>query len=105
MVRLVVSPETQADLDEILRWLTREAGRPVALRYAEKFRAAFRHLTEFPETGARRPKLARDMRIWLVTPYVIFYRFAAEDQTVRVVRILHGRRDMTERLFGPQVTS
>jgi plasmid stabilization system protein ParE len=63
MARLVVSPETQADLDEILRWLAREAGRPVALRYAEKFGAAFRHLTTFPETGARRSKLGRDMRI------------------------------------------
>ena len=57
MVRLVVSPETQADLDEILRWLTREAGGPVALRHASKFRAAFRHLTAFLETGARRSNL------------------------------------------------
>jgi hypothetical protein len=55
-------------LDEILRWQTREAGRPVALRYAAKFRAAFGHLMTFPETGARRSKLAHDMRIWPVTP-------------------------------------
>jgi len=102
MARLVVSSETQADLDEILRWLTHEAGGSVALRYATKFRAAFRHLMAFPEIAARRPKLARDMHIWPVAPYVIFYRFVMAEE-VWVVRILHGRRDVTERLFGPQV--
>jgi plasmid stabilization system protein ParE len=105
MVRLVVSPETQADFDETPRWLTHEPGRPVALRYAAKFSAAFRHLTTFPETGARRSKLARDMRIWPVTPYLIFWRFVVEDATVRVVRIPHGRREVTERLFGPRIAS
>jgi plasmid stabilization system protein ParE len=44
MPRLVVSPEARADIDEILDWLEHEAGKPVALRYAERFRAAFRHL-------------------------------------------------------------
>jgi toxin ParE1/3/4 len=54
---------------------------------------------DFPATGAMRPRLDADMRIWVVAPYIVFYRFAPDDDTVRVVRILHGRRNVTERLF------
>ncbi len=79
MARLVVSPEASADIEEIVDWLEREAGREVALRYAERFRAAFGHLLTFPEIGARRRRLHADMRIWAVAPYVVFYRFVTED--------------------------
>jgi plasmid stabilization system protein ParE len=99
MARLIVSPEASADVDEILDWLEREAGTAVALRYAERFRAAFGHLMAFPEIGARRPKFHADMRIWAVAPYVIFYQFDDDTETISVLRILHGRRDITERLF------
>jgi plasmid stabilization system protein ParE len=99
VARLIVSRDTLADLDEILAYLTSVAGKPVALRYGERFRAAFRHLMDYPATGAMRPRLAPDMRIWFIAPYVVFYRFAIDDDTVRVLRILHGRRSVTERLF------
>jgi toxin ParE1/3/4 len=100
MARLIAAREAQADLDEILAYLQGEAGKSVALRYGERFRAGFRHLVDFPETGARRPQLHADMRIWVIAPYVIFYRFTGDDDTIRLVRILHGRRNVTERLFG-----
>ena len=100
MVRLVASPEAEADVDEILDWLEREAGKPVALKYAERFQDGFVRLMTFPEIGARRRRLHADMRIWPVAPYVIFYRFTYEDQEVRVIRVLHGRRDVNKRLFG-----
>ena len=99
MARLVASREAQADLDDILDYLAGIAGASVALRYGERFRAAFRHLVDFPETGARRPRLHADMRIWVVAPYIIFYRFSSGDDTIRIVRIVHGRRNVTVRLF------
>jgi len=99
MARLVVSPEAAADIDDILDWLEREAGRAIALRYARRFRAAFSHLMAFPEIGARRRKLHADTRIWAVAPYVIFYRLATDTETVLVIRTLHGRRDITDRLL------
>jgi plasmid stabilization system protein ParE len=97
MAGLIVSRETLADLDDILAYLTSVAGNLVVLRYGERFRAAFRHLMDFPATGAMRPRLASDMRIWVIAPYVVFYRFAIDDDTVRVLRILHGRRNVTKR--------
>jgi plasmid stabilization system protein ParE len=76
VARLIVPRETQADLDEILAHLAATAGISVALRYGERFRAAFRHLMDFPETEAMRPGLDANMRIRVVTPYVVFCRFA-----------------------------
>ena len=79
MVRLIVAPDTQTGtLIKLGVGLPSRPGAQVALRYATKFRAAFQHLITFPETGARRSTLARDMRIWPVTPYLIFYRFVAD---------------------------
>ena len=79
MARLIVSRETQADLDEILAYLASLAGKSVALRYGERIRAAFRYLMDFPATGAMRPWLDADLRIWVVAHYVVFYRFDIDD--------------------------
>jgi toxin ParE1/3/4 len=99
VARLIVSRETQADLDEILNYLATVAGKSVALRFGERFHAAFRYLMDFPAAGAMRPRLDAGMRIWVVAPYVVFYQFAIDDDTVKVVRILHSRRNVTERLL------
>lgn len=100
MAKLTVSVEAQADVDGILTYLERAAGPIVTLRYGERFLLAFRHLMVFPESGARRPQFGSDMRIWVIAPYIMFYRFAATDETVRVLRVLHGRRNITLRLFS-----
>ena len=68
MAPLIVSPEARRDIDDILDYLAEFAGRRFALRYGERFRAAFHHLMAFPETGAKRPRLNSDMRIWMVAP-------------------------------------
>ena len=39
------------------------------------------------------------MRIWVVAPYLNFYRFNSGGGTVHILRLLHGRRNVTERLF------
>jgi plasmid stabilization system protein ParE len=71
----------------------------VAIRYGRRFRAAFRHLIDFPETGARRPRFHLDMRIWVIAPYVIFYRFNSAEQIIHLARIVHSRRDLTPGQF------
>jgi toxin ParE1/3/4 len=99
MAQLIVAPQAQVDLDDILDYLTREAGDPVACRYGESFRGAFAFLTEFPRTGAPRPNFGATMRIKTIWPYV--YHYSADNDTVRLIRILHGRRNITTKLFPP----
>jgi toxin ParE1/3/4 len=43
--------------------------------------------------------LGADVRIGVVTPYVVIYRHTELDDTVIVMRLIHGRRDITEHLI------
>jgi toxin ParE1/3/4 len=102
MATLVVAPAARVDVATILDGLERDVSERVALTYAEAFKAAFEHLADFPRTGAPRPKLGHDMRIWTVDPYVFYYRYTAVDDVVLIVRVLHGRRNVTRKfLAGP----
>lgn len=49
-------------------------------------------LTVFPEMGAQRNKFRRGLRKITVRQHLIFYFF--EKNMVRVVRVLHARRDL-----------
>ena len=52
--------------------------------------------TRYPRSGARRSKLGRNLRIAVVEPYIVIYD--VRDDTVRIVRIVDGRRNITRRL-------
>jgi toxin ParE1/3/4 len=55
----------------------------------------FDRLAEYPDSGAPRASLGRDIRIGVVSPYVVIYRHREADDTVTVLRIIHGRRNIT----------
>lgn len=67
-----------------------------ALRYAAEFDALFDRLGEFSGIGAPRPKLGAHARIGIILPYVAIYDY--EGGTVTVLRVLHGRRNITAKL-------
>lgn len=98
MARVVVTEPADADVAEIIEYLTREAGRPIASKYAQAFDAAYDRLADFPGIGPRRPALGLRTRIWVVRPYVMIYEHA--DDVVTVLRILHGKRDISRNLLG-----
>ncbi|HUN39118.1 MAG TPA: carbohydrate porin [Acetobacteraceae bacterium] len=62
---------------------------------------ALLHLMDFPTTGARRPRLSPNTRLWVVPPYLVFYQYTRDDDTIRVLRFPHGRRHIARRLFKP----
>ena len=96
MARVVITEPADADVQAIIAYLSREAGHRVAAKYAQEFDAAYDRLADFPGIGPRRPALGLDTRIWVVRPYVIIYEHIGD--TVTVLRILHGRRDISRRL-------
>src|SRR5579875_3622760 len=95
MARVVLSPAAFADVEGILRDLAAKAGNGVADRYAEDFGAAFRRLALFPEIGPLRPRLGAHIRVSVVSPYLIVHRHVPGDETVNVLRLLHGRQNIT----------
>jgi toxin ParE1/3/4 len=46
----------------------------------------------------RAPALGPNVRIGVVSPYIVIYRHA--EDTVNVLRIVHGRRRITDKLLS-----
>jgi toxin ParE1/3/4 len=77
--------------------LAREAGPVVAADYAGRFERAIERILVFPESGSPRSALAA--RIAIVAPYVVFYDHDMQADEVTLLRILHGRREITSAMI------
>jgi plasmid stabilization system protein ParE len=99
MIRIVVTPPMRRDRDDILRYLAREAGAGAVLKYAERFRDATLRLVEMPGCGSSRPELGSRCRVIVIAPYLLIYDYDPARSQVTLLRILHGKRGITERLL------
>ena len=96
MARVIVTERAKRDLRRILSDLNERAGYSVAARYAIDFKAVYRRLIDLPAGGPPRPALGSKTRIAIVLPYIVIYDF--EDDVVTVLRVLHGKRNITREL-------
>lgn len=99
MARVVITSPADADAAHIIAGLGAKAGAGVAARYDADFDKLYERLAVHPESGAPRPTLGRRVRICVVSPYVVIYEHIEADDAVMVMRIVHGRRKITRRLF------
>jgi toxin ParE1/3/4 len=100
MARVVIASTADADTAGILLDLAAKAGHRVAQKYDGLFERLYDRLEDHPASGAPRPAIAPDIRIGIVSPYTVIYRHSLEDDTVTVLRIVHGRRRMSGALLG-----
>ncbi len=47
-----------------------------------------------------RPAIGQNIRIGIVSPYIVIYRYSERDDTVTVLRLVHGRRRITGKLLS-----
>lgn len=101
MSRFVLTPLAAGDLDNIRRFIAAQSGPTRARRLLAELRDAMRKLAENPGIGHRREILTDDpeLRFWSVHSFLIVYY--PEPRPVRVVRVLHGARDVAHLLVGP----
>ena len=99
MSRLIVSLKARADTSDIIKDLASKAGYNVAAAYAAFFARVNERLAEFPDSGARRPVLGPRVRVCVVSPYVVIYEHMEADDTVVVLRIVHGRRKIRRKIL------
>ena len=99
MTRLIVTRDAETDRDVILDYLEREASVQTAAAYAERFAESIERLIDFPGSGAPRPALGAETRIAIVYPYLLIYDYSIASGTIILLRILHGRRNITCRLI------
>jgi toxin ParE1/3/4 len=100
MARVVLASLAEIDTGGILGDLALSAGPRTAARYHDSFERLYDRLAEHPASGAPRPALGRQIGIGIVSPYIVIYRLTEADDTVTVLRIVHGRRRITGRLLS-----
>jgi toxin ParE1/3/4 len=96
---LRVRPAAERDVDAATDRYAREAGLDVALRYLNTIEETYQQIASNPDAGA--PVLAFSprlvgLRFWPVTSFekhLVFY--VPEPGGVKIVRVLHGARDLT----------
>jgi len=101
MTRLVVTTDAEIDTSDILDYLEREASPRIAEEFGRRFRHAIERFVALPEAGSPRPALGQDVRIAIVFPYILIYEYLSAGDTVTLLRILHGRRNITDELLNP----
>ena len=98
MTRLLVTADADSDFNDIISYLQQNAGARVAQNYTRRFNATLDGLLLFPQTGSPRPGLGPNVRIAVVSPYILIYDYLARDDTLVLLRILHEKRNITRRL-------
>jgi toxin ParE1/3/4 len=99
MTRPVVTADAETDTGAILEYIEGQAGARVASAFAGSFRRTIERLVALPFSGAPRPSLGAHARIAVVFPYVLIWDYTQENVTVTLLRILHGRRNITRDLL------
>lgn len=97
-----------ADFDRQYRWYFQEAGGDLARRYLLAVDSTLEQVSRFPDIGNMRrfpqPEL-RGIRFFPVERpfyrHLVFYR--ADELYVDAWRILHGARDLPNRLIEPTI--
>jgi toxin ParE1/3/4 len=97
-VRVQLLPAAERDIDEQAEQLANHASLNVALRYRDAIHQTILLLMQQPELGSRfrasSPRL-QDVRFRPIrgfAEHVLFYRLV--DESIEVVRVLHGKRDL-----------
>ena len=99
MIRLIVTRSARADISKTLDYLENEAGRRTADSYSARFRDAIIRLGVFPASGAPRPALGESTRMLVVYPYVMLYDYQPSGDLLTVLRVLHGKTAITEKVL------
>lgn len=90
--RYRLSPETEADVDEIIQYLARTSPAGARTVYGALV-DAFQQLAEYPGIGhARRDLTERPLKFWGVYSYLIVYD--PDASPIQIVAVLHEARDV-----------
>ncbi len=95
MIEIVFSELADTNSHTIFEYLYENAGEKTALKYRAMFDKLYQNLEDFPDNGVSREKLGANVRVCFADPYIMFYTHVRADNIVKILRILHGRREVT----------
>lgn len=98
-MNLVIRPRARDDIIRQFRWyLVQQDAADAGYRFLDALEESVQQLLHMPNMGA--PKALKEpalegLRSWPVKGFKEIYIFyVTEGQTVRIIRVLHGRRDL-----------
>jgi toxin ParE1/3/4 len=95
------APRARIDMHEILEFVGSKSPR-AAVRLLDRLEETCLGLPTMPGIGSRRDDLARGLRALSQGSYVIYFAVQTE-QTLRIVRVMHGSRDVKPSDFRPGI--
>ena len=101
-MKIVYTQSARQDLREIYEYIRYVLLEPLtAKRVTENIQREIRTLELFPESNPlyrEEPWRSQGLRFLVVGNYLVFYKADNKDDTVSVVRILYGGRDIVKQL-------
>ena len=102
MMKLAVSPEAINDIGEIKKYIRDELSNPKAAnRIANMIKDSYKSLKQTPYIGRELSgyiSVDTDYLFLVCENYYVFYKL--EEDTIRIYRVIDGRRDFCRILFG-----
>ena len=95
MAKVVVAAGARKDIKRLARLLAAHGGIAPAVDFADSIVALSTRLESFPKICALRPRLGPGIRVAVLAPYLALYRHSETDDRVVILRVLHGRRNIT----------
>lgn len=95
---LVISPQANADLKQILSVIGASAGRYAAAEFAYRVDRCLSLVAQFPNMTTPRRSLGQNIRSRAIGVYIFVFE-VTESATV-LLRVVHGRRDIHATSFG-----
>jgi toxin ParE1/3/4 len=96
MPRVFTRPHAEADLVDIWRYIAQDSPAN-ADRTLDRIGDTLNRLAVVPFMGQARFDLAPGLRMFPVGSYLIFFR--PIESGIEVIRVLHGKRNITRRFF------
>jgi plasmid stabilization system protein ParE len=95
--RLDISDAGRADIGETIMHLAEKAGGEVAMRFLQRIDDELIALAELGHSGVSRGWISPGLRLHVLGDYCIYFRIT--DCETRIVRFLHGARDVSAIIF------
>lgn len=96
MNRFILSEAAKNDLQEIYDFGIFKFGHSQAAKYLEGIQVGIEKISKNPDIGRRRNEIKLELFSFPYGSHIIFYRILPD--RIRIVRVLHGRRDLPKHL-------
>ncbi len=97
MKRLIVAESAHKDLQTIHDFIAKDNA-VAADRWIDQLVKNFETVSAQPGIGKRRDDLKRGFRSITEGDYIIFYRIQKSTDSIEIVRVVHGKRDLRKAL-------